>query len=283
LEGVDAPDRSEAAGLRGTILPLLLENLRAPKARARILAIREISDLADAVVIDHLIDMARHDPEESVRCAAISGLGKFIRMGVSSACDPETDQEFACLDDCVSDEDFERVYDFLLAAYHDQDRSLEEKRHAVESLSFFSNETVENLIAELYARPERAAQRSALIAMGNNSSVRWVDALARELHNADRELQIEAVLAAGEMGLESLGKELWRLTFSDDKELLLAALWSLGQTGWDGAFERLDELTLHHDPEIREAADVAMEEWLFYNGLSSDLEEDRDLESLENE
>jgi HEAT repeat protein len=279
-EGLDELDRSHASRRKGSNLPLLLDNLQARKARARILAIREISDLADAVVIDRLLDMAQRDPEESVRCAAISGLGKFIRMGVSSACDPETDREFACLEDGVSDEDFERVYDFLVAVCQDQDRSLEEKRHAVESMSFFSNETVETLIADLYNQPQKSAKRSALIAMGNNGSMRWVDVLARDLYNGDRDLQLEAVTAAGEMALESLGKDLWRLTFSEDKDLLLTALWSLGQTGWDGAFERLDELTLHWDPEIREAADAAMEEWLFYNGLSSDLEEDGDSGSL---
>ena len=54
---------------------------------------------------------------------------------------------------------------------------------------------------------------------------------------------------------------------------MLAAVWSLGQTGWSGAFERLDELTLDEDPDIADIADEAMDEWLFFNGLSSEVEE----------
>ena len=62
---------------------------------------------------------------------------------------------------------------------------------------------------------------------------------------------------------------------------MLAALWALGQTGWDSAFDRLDELTLHEDPEIADAADEAMEEWLFYNELNSESSEEEDSLTLD--
>jgi hypothetical protein len=37
-------------------------------------------------------------------------------------------------------------------------------------------------------------------------------------------------------------------------------------------------LTLHDDLEIRETADEAMDEWLFYNGLGSDYDDLEDQE-----
>ena len=266
-----------------TTLSLLLENLQDPDPRVRILAIRDISDCGDGIVVERLMDLAQHDPDLAVRCTAISGLGYFIYMGGISAYDPETDQEAVGPDECLPKEDFEGVYGFLLSVYQDERRSLDEKCRAVEAQSYFSNDTVEDLIAELYARPEKSAKRSALVAMGRNGSTRWVDILRKELYSPDRDLQLEAIDAAGETSLDSLGKDLWRLTYSEDRDVMLAALWSLGQTGWDGAFERLDELTLHEDPGIREASDEAMDEWLFYNGLGSEYYEDESDESLDDE
>jgi HEAT repeat protein len=242
-----------------------------------------LSDIRDNSVLDHLITLAKDDHDPQVRCAAISGLGNFVYLGGISAYDPETDQEVVSFDGCLPKEDLERVYDFMLSVYRDQERTLEEKCSAVEAQSFFDNRTVEDIIGELYARPEKAARRSALTSMGRNGSLRWVDTLRQELLDTDRELQLEAIRAAGEMSLETLGKDLWRLTYSEDKDIMLAAIWSLGQTGWDGAFERLDELTLHKDSDVREVADGAMEEWLFYNGLGSGYEEDEPEELLDDE
>jgi HEAT repeat protein len=263
---------------QGSILPLLLEDLQDSNARVRVLAIKQMSDYTDKIVIERLIDLAQHDPDLDVRCTALSGLGNFIYIGGISAYDPEKDCEIICLDESISREDFERVYDFLLSVWQDVHLSLDEKECAIESLSFFSNHTVETLIAELYARPEKSARCSALTAMGRNGATRWVGTLRSELYSSDPDIQLEAIYAAGEMGLDVLGKDLWRLTYSEDKDTVLAAVWSLGQTGWDGAFDRLDELTLHDDLEIRETADEAMDEWLFYNGLGSDYDDLEDQE-----
>lgn len=274
-------DRAPDPGIRGTILPFLLENLRDPNPRVRVLAVRQLSDCSDEKVIRRLMELAQDDPSADVRCAAIAGLGNFIYMGGFSAYDPETDQEVACPNKALSKQDLDRVYSFLLSLYRDKGRTLDERRRAVEAESFFSNDTVEDLIAELYARPEKPAKMSALIAMGRNGSLRWVEVLKKELYSSDRDLQLEAINAAGEMSLEGLGKDLWRLTYSEDQEVMRAAIWSLGQTGWDGAFERLDELTLSPDPRVRETADEAMEEWLFFNGLESAYAEDREDDLLE--
>jgi HEAT repeat protein len=269
-------DPSLAQGTGGTILSMLLEDLQDTNPRVRALAVKQMADCRDGGVIEHLIELAQDDPSLDVRCTAISALGHFIYAGGISAYDPETDQDAVHQDEGLSQEDLERVYDFLLSVYQDESRSLDERRHAVEAQSFFSNDTIENTILELYARPEKPARLSALIAMGRNGSMRWVNYVRRELYSSDRDIQLEAIHAAGAMSLESLGKDLLRLTYAEDREVLLAALWSLGQTGWDGAFERLDEMTLHSDPQVRELADEAMDEWLFYNGLNSEYDESED-------
>jgi HEAT repeat protein len=143
------------------------------------------------------------------------------------------------------------------------------------------SDAVEGVIAELYARPEKEAKRSALLAMGRNGLARWENVLRREMYSSDPELQIEAIEAAGEMSADALGKDLLRLTYADDRDVMLSALWALGQTGWQGGFDRLDEMSLDPDEEIREVADEALDEWIFYNGLNTETGEDEEDEFLD--
>lgn len=258
----------------GSILSLLLENLQDPSPRVRALAAREIADYTLTIAVDRLLETAEQDPDAQVRCAAIRGLGNYMYLGSLSDYDLRTDEEPGCVEDCLTDGDFQRVYDFLVDIAGEERCSLDERRYAIESLSFAGDETAEALIAELYARPEKEAKISAFVAMGITGAERWVEILRQELSNPDPDLQVEAVHAAGDLGLDNLGKDLWELTYAEDHEIVLAAIWALGQTGWDGAFERLDELTLHANPEISDCADEAMEEWLFYNGLSQEHDDD---------
>jgi HEAT repeat protein len=184
------------------------------------------------------------------------------------------DQDVFSTGQGLTREDVLRIYEALLALYHDPGRTPEDRRGAVETLSLFSNETVEAAIDALYRQPERAAKVSALVSMGRNGASRWLPIIRKELYHPDRELQILAVRVAGEFGEDALGQELLHLTYAEDRGLMLAALWSLGQTGWKGAYDRLDECTMDTDPEISQAADEAMDEWLFYNRLESDAGEE---------
>jgi HEAT repeat protein len=252
---------------RGSILSFLLENLRDPNPRVRVLAIREIADYADDGALDPLIELADKDPELEVRCAAIAALGHYVYNGGVICLDEEDELDAWRQQDALDPADLERTRGFLLSVYRDQTRTLDEQRRAVESLSHMPNKEVEETIAELFARAEKKAKISALAAMGWNGARRWEAVLRKALLHPDREIQIEAIRAGGESGLEELGRELWPLTYVEDKDIALAAIWALGQTGWEGAFERLDELTLDPDPQIRGCADDAMEEWLFFNGL----------------
>ena len=101
----------EAQG--GSILSLLLENLQDPSPRARALAAREIADYTLTIAVDRLLEIAEKDPDVQVRCAAIRGLGNYMYLGSLSDYVLQTDEELDCQEDCLTDDDFERVYDFL--------------------------------------------------------------------------------------------------------------------------------------------------------------------------
>jgi HEAT repeat protein len=261
----------------GAISQQLLDRLGSSDPDVRIEAIEALSECKEDLAITRLIDLAQTDKDPDVRCAALLALGQFIYLGSISdydSGDPDPFEE-------ISQEDFGRARAFLLSVYHDGERSLDEKRCAVEALGFDGGDDISDAIAELYARPEKAAKISALRAMGRSGAIRWLETVGRELYNDDLDVQIEAIEAAGEMCADSLGKDLLRLTYADDRDVVLGALWALGQTGWEGAFDRLDEFTLHPDVEVREIADEAMDEWLFFNGLTFEYNEDDEDEFLD--
>jgi HEAT repeat protein len=242
-------------------------------------AIEALSTCRDDLAIDCLIDRAQTDADRDVRSAALLALGQFIYLG--SISDYETSHPELFED--IPQQDYDRTREFLLSIYRDRERPLNERRCAVEALSFDGGDEVSLAISELYARPEKASKISALRAMGRNGATRWLDTVSRELYNDDLDMQIEAIYAAGEMSADSLSKDLLRLTYADDQDVVLSALWALGQTGWEGAFDRLDEMTLHPDEEVREVADEAMDEWLLFSGLLFDQDEQEEDDLLDPE
>ena len=256
----------------GPIPQWLLDQLSESEPDIRIEAIEALSTCQEDLAIDCLIDRTQTDADPDVRSAALLALGQFIYLGSISEYgtgDPELFEE-------ISQEDYDRTLAFLLSVYHDEECPLGERRCAVEALGFGGGDEVLQVISELYARPEKEAKISALRAMGRNAAISWLAVVGRELYSDDLDMQLEAIDAAGEMGADSLGKDLLRLTYADDRDVVMSALWALGQTGWEGAFDRLDEMTLDPDVEIRELADEAMDEWLLFNGLTSDHEEEKE-------
>jgi HEAT repeat protein len=242
-------------------------------AQVRTTAIEGLWYYPDAPLIDRLIELAETDPSPAVRAAAISGLGIYIYEGEMADYDfdwgPMTE---VMREDELPQADFERVRDYLLATHEDETRALDERRFALEALSFLSDPRVADLIAKAYNRPERDMKLSAIFAMGRSGLTRWTESLAKELYSAEQEIQREAIRAVGEIGLAELGNEIWRLTFAEDQEIKLQAIEALGQTGWQGAFERLEELTLDPDPEVSEVAEEALDEWLWISEMLQENE-----------
>jgi len=249
-------------------LPVLMDFLDDEEAEVRKLAITGLWDYPRPEMIEVLFDKAENDPEEEVRCTTITTLGRYIHEGMMA----DYDFDWGAMEEIVREdelpqEDFLRVKEFLLGLYRDQGKTLDERRFAVEALSFLADPEVFEIIVEAHAHPDKKMKMSAIFAMGRNGNVRWEDVILDELYSPVKELQIEAIRAAGEPGFEGAGKDLWRLTYSDDRDVKLEAIWALGQTGWEGGFDRLDELTYFgEDEEIQETAELTLEDWYLYSG-----------------
>jgi len=264
-------------------LPVLEDFLDDDEAEVRKLALTGLWDYPEPEMIEVLFDKAKNDPNEEVRCRAITTLGRYIYEGEMA----DYDFDWGSLkeimrEDELPQEDFLRVKEFLLGFYRDPEKTLNERRFAVEALGFLADPEVFEIIEETYAHPDKKMKMSAIFAMGRSGNVRWADTILDELHSPVKELQIEAIRAAGEAGLEGAGKDLRRLTYSNDRDVKLESIWALGQTGWEEAFERLDELTyLGEDAEIREAAELALEDWFLYSGSLDDYYEEGDWDEFD--
>jgi HEAT repeat protein len=263
---VEIPDYTTDYG------PVLRDYLDDPEPEVRKLAIEGLWDCPDPEFIPLLFDAAENDPDEQVRCRAIITLGRYIYEGEMA----DYDFDFGSMDEVIRldelpQEDFVRVKDFLIGIYRNEDKSFDERRFAVEALSFFNDQECLTIIEQAYAHADPKMKLSAIFGMGRSGNTRWTDIILKELYNPDPELQREAIRATGEAGLAEAGKDLWRLTYSEDRDTQLEAIWSLGQSGWEGAFGRLDELSLEStDPEIQETAEAALEEWYVYSGAITD-------------
>ena len=253
---------------------VLQNHLDDPEPEVRALAIQGLWDYPDPEFIPLLFATAENDADEQVRCRAIIALGRYIYEGEMA----NYDYDFGFMDegeivrlDELSKENFLKVKELLLSIYRDENKPLNERRFAVEALSFCSDKEILAIIEEAYAHSNSKMKLSAIFGMGRSGNVRWTETILKEMYNPDSELQREAIRAAGEVGLTEAGKALWRLTYSEDREVRLEAIWALGQSGWEGAFERLDELSLlSADLEIQEAAEAALEEWYIYSGALAD-------------
>ncbi len=250
----------------------LTDHLNDPEPEVRMLAIQGLWDYPEPEYIPLLFAAAQNDPDEQVRCRAIITLGRYLYEGEMA----DYDLDLGPMEDVMrlgelSKKDFLNVKNFVLDVYRDESKTLDERRFAVEALSFLSDEEVFSILEEAYAHPDPKMKLSAIFGMGRSGNIRWMDIILNELYNPNPELQQEAIRAAGEAGLTEAGKDLWRLTYADDRETVLEAIWSLGQSGWEGAFDRLDELSIDGaDSEIRETAEAALEEWYIYSGAMTD-------------
>jgi HEAT repeat protein len=259
-------------------LPVLKDFLDDEEAEVRKLAITGLWDYPDAEMIEALFDKAENDPDEGVRCRAIVTLGRYVFEGVMADYDFDWGSMTELVrEDELPQEDFLRVNEFLLDLYRNPEKTLDERRFAVEALSSLTNPEVFEIIEETYAHPDIEMKKSAIFAMGRNGNVRWHDTILDELYSPVRELQLEAIRAAGAAYFDEAGKDLWRLTHSEDRDVKLEAIWALGQTGWEGAFERLDDLAFFsEDEEIRDTAEAALEEWYLYSGQLEDVYDDEE-------
>lgn len=229
---------------------ILLLCLSDPDETVRVAAIEGLGDDESFDLLEQLTLLVAEDPSVPVRSAAILALGRFAYL-------METTDLFGGYR--------QRLLRLLLGLFDDPAVPLEVRRRAIETVSYLGGEPeVEEAIGRAYAASEREMHASAIHAMGHHMAERWRPAVEQELENPDPEMRYEAAVACGEMGDPSLVHHLAPLLEDEDHEVAQAAIWALGEIGGPQARRLLQRAAQSPDEDIREAAEEALYTLQFY-------------------
>ena len=192
-----------------------------------------------------LITMARMDTSADVRTRALAGLGRYILLG-----------EY----DDIPKNDALKAQELALNCFEAETEPVEVRCRALEALSNSSHPAVEDLIRAAYFNGNHMLKVSAIFAMGRTCDKQWQDILLDELDAGDNELVYEAIHACGQIQLEESVEAIGELTLGDDREIQLMAIWALGEIGGKRAFDILSSLQdASPEDEIAETIDDALD------------------------
>ncbi len=224
-----------------------------PEVRAH--AIDGLWEDEDPALVKPLIGFLRSDPDARVRAAAGDSLGRFVLLAEYGRLPQESLVKL--------------TRDALLATIHSGTEDTLVRARAIESLAYWSDDSMRDVIAAAYESPEPQMRVSALAAMGRSADTYWRETTAAELDSPDAEMRFEAARASGELENRAAVARLIELLDDGDRDVQGAAITALGQIGGKPAREALTRAADSEDEVLRGLADEALQELDFIN--SSDL------------
>jgi len=223
--------------------------LNEPNEKIRLEALSGLEETEDPIFIAPLIRLLKEDAMEKVRAAAAIVLGNFALLA-------ETGK--------LSVRHRDNVYSVLRDLLKSERETIEVKRRALEAIAPFTSPEVEEFINKTYASNNVKLKASTLYAMGRNCNPDWLPILIKELENSQAEIRYEAATACGELEDEQAVPHLINLLEDEDTQVQDAVIRALGKIGGEQAKETLQDLLHHPEDHVRQAAEVALEELLFW-------------------
>jgi HEAT repeat protein len=210
----------------------------------------------------HLLrDQSRSD---LIRAAAANALGPYVHLG-------EMEELRA--------EKLHEIEEALLNAYA-QDPSEQVRRRALESLGYSSREEVPAMLRRAVDHIDPKWVESGLFAIGRTADNQWEEHIMEHLEDPDHEIRLQAIHAAGGVGLSAArGPLLKLLSPKADVEYRKEAIWALSQIGGEGVLEAFTRLqALSDDDEELNLLEEAVDTLNFINesGLYQLLEIEKD-------
>ena len=237
-----------------------------PEADVRQVALETLAENEPAPeMLGPIIQRLQRDEDDDVRAAAAAALGYYVLAG-------ELDELDAAL--------AMRAEESLVAVLTDPTEPITVQRRALESIAYSGEEGVRQFIEDAYYSPYEVLRLGALVAMGRSADIRWRKLVRVELDNPSPAMRAEAAVACGELEVKAALPDLLDLLEDDEPRVRLAAIFALGRLGGKPARRALAGIAAS-DAEEAEAAELALEEMLFYAGEDADvfpLFEDADVE-----
>jgi HEAT repeat protein len=216
-----------------------------PKVRGK--AIDGLWEDESRELLARLLEMVAKDPDAGVREKVALGLGRFAYLAETG----KLKERWAT-----------RVRQGLFDRLHSDDSDI--SRRALEALGYFGHDDqVIRAVQEGYNSDDELIKASALKAMGRSINKRWLPEIGKELGSEEPSLRYEAAMAAGEMSADELTQPVIRLVEDEDREVQLAAIWALGQIGGSESSRTLKAVSNGEDEVLANAANEALTELAF--------------------
>ncbi len=225
----------------------------------RTIAIEGLWEETSSDLVGPLVQMLHSDSAQSVRAAVAAALGAYVLAGELD----ELDSAYAM-----------RVEEALLAVLRNPEEDVDVQCRALESIAYSGETGVRQLIEDAYYAVDEGTRVSSLIAMGRSADTRWRGLVRAELQNPATQMRVEAARACGELEVQQAERELLELLTDNQQMVRLAAIYALGRIGGRRVQGALRALAQSDDTIEAEAADLALEEMLFF-------ENDDDVDLLE--
>jgi len=223
----------------------------------RAMAIDGLWEDDDQALIAPLVHLMEDDLSPLVRSRAAVALGKYVLLAEMNELAPGQSR-------------FLRKA--LLQVIRNPAEDVEVRRRAVESIAYFGDEEVREIIEDAYYSSEDQMQISAVFAMGRSMDPYWSGTVLLELQNPNAEMRFEAVRANGELGNPRAVPILIKFLEDPDREIQEVSIWALGQIGGTDARRALEAIAASEDEELSAAAEDALAELEFAEGeLDLDL------------
>jgi HEAT repeat protein len=222
-----------------------------PKVRAT--AVHLLWECEEHDLVPVFLGMLSDDPDESVRAAVATALGKYIYLGEVEDLPQKT---------------LHQIEGSLLKAIVGQDADLV-RRRALESMGFSSRDEIPGLIEDAFHSKDEDWKVSALFAMGRSASQQWRKPVLATLNARPAALRLEAARAAGDLELHEAREKLLELLDDEEDDVRTAVIWSLSQIGGEGVRQTLVELQeLAEEDEEIEYLEAALDNLSFTEGVS---------------
>ena len=215
-----------------------------PNPQVRVIALHSLQGYEVKDLIPEILRLLEEDEDEEMRALAAANLGKYVYLGETEKLHPSH---------------LTAIENSLLQSIQAEETNLVRQR-ALEALGYSSRPEVPNLIETAFNTQEEAWITSALFSIGRTYDKSWEPKVLKMLvHQAPR-VRLEAVRAAGELGITAARPHLIDALENDEPEVRLAAVWSLSQIGGESLqqiFENLLKETESDDEAeiIEEALD----------------------------
>ena len=196
--------------------------------------------------------LADRSRSEYVRAAVANALGPYIYLG-------ETEK--------LKSDLLIEIEENLLKNYREDSADLV-RRRALEALGYSGRAEVPALLRKAVAMGDELWLESALFAMGRSADEQWEEQILENLEHENVAVRIQAVHAAGELGLSKARKILLKgIDSALDETLRHEIIWALAMIGGEGVERKLEILMKNADND-EEAAfiDEAIELLNFTEG-----------------